>query len=250
MGYTLECLLLRNRNWNRKQWGLGLGFSDLAYFYFLHLTLSLISGYFCLWVYIYIWGFPGGPEVKAPASNAGDPGSIPGLGRPLEKTMATHSSTLAWRIPWTVEPCRLQSTGSQRVGHNWATSLSLFIADWKYLWVSGIEQSDLVLYIYIRTLVCVCTPSLCHIWCFVSPWTASISSSVVLFSRPQSFTASGSFQMSQFFASGGQSIGVSASPSVPPMNILAWFPLGWTGLISLLSKGLSRVSSSTIVQKH
>ena len=63
-------------------------------------------------------GFPGGSEVKASASNAGDPGSIPGLGRSLEKEMVTHSSILAWRIPWTEKPGRLQSTGSQRVRHN------------------------------------------------------------------------------------------------------------------------------------
>ena len=61
---------------------------------------------------------------------------------------------------------------------------------------------------------------------------------------------SGSFQMSQLFSSGGQSIGVSASTSVLPTNIQDWFPLGWTGWISLQSKGLSRVSSSTTVQKH
>ena len=66
----------------------------------------------------------------------------------------------------------------------------------------------------------------------------------------QSFPASGSFQMSQFFASGGQSIGFSASASVLPMNIQDWFPLGWTGWISLQSTGLSRVFSNTSVQKH
>ena len=66
----------------------------------------------------------------------------------------------------------------------------------------------------------------------------------------QSFPASGSFQMSQFLASGGQSIGVSASTSVLPMNIQDWFPLGLTGWISLQSKGLSRVFSNTTVQKH
>ena len=69
-------------------------------------------------------------------------------------------------------------------------------------------------------------------------------------SRLQSFPASGSFQMSQFFASGGQIIGVSASGSVLPMNIQDLFPLGWTGWISLQSKGLSRVFSNTRVQKH
>ena len=62
-------------------------------------------------------------------------------------------------------------------------------------------------------------------------------------SNPQSFPALGSFQMSQLFASHGQSIGVSASASVLPMNVQDWFPLGWTGLISLQSKGLSRVSA-------
>ena len=78
----------------------------------------------------------------------------------------------------------------------------------------------------------------------------TVSSSVVPFSHLQSFPASGSFQTSQFFASGGQSIGVSASASDLPMIIQDWFPLGWTGWISLQSKGLSRVSSSTTVQKH
>ena len=88
--------------------------------------------------------------------------------------------------------------------------------------------------------------------CPVSRWChPTISSSVVPFSSgPQSFPASGSFQMSQLFAWGGQSIGVSASASVYPMNIQEWFPLGWTGWISLQSKGLSRVFSNTTVQKH
>ena len=112
---------------------------------------------------------------------------------------------------------------------------------------------------------------------FVTPWTAAHQASLSLSNSwsflkcmsiesvmpsshlilcrplllpPQSFPASGSFQMSQFFASGGQSIGVSASTSVPPMNIQDSFPLGWTGWISLQSKGLSRVFSNTTVQKH
>ena len=77
------------------------------------------------------------------------------------------------------------------------------------------------------------------------------SSSVVPFSSCfQSFPASGSFQMSQFFPSGGQSIGVSASASVLPTSIQDWFHLGWTSWISLQSKGLSRVFSNTTVQKH
>ena len=79
----------------------------------------------------------------------------------------------------------------------------------------------------------------------------TISSSVVPFSSHlQSFPASGSFQMSKLFASGGQSIGVSASTSVLPINTQDWSPLGWTDWISLQSKGLSRVFSNTTVQKH
>ena len=83
-------------------------------------------------------------------------------------------------------------------------------------------------------------------WCH-----PAISSSVVPFSScPQSLPASGSFPMSQLFTWGGQSIGVSASASVLPMNPQDWSPLEWTGWISLQSKGLSRVFSNTTVQKH
>ena len=119
--------------------------------------------------------------------------------------------------------------------------------------------------------------SLSRVWLFATPWTAvcqaSLSitssrclltllsiesvmpsnhpSSVVPFSSClQSFPESGSFPMSQFFASGGQSIRVSASLSVLPMNTQDWSPLGWTGWISLQSKGLARVFSNTTVQKH
>ena len=119
--------------------------------------------------------------------------------------------------------------------------------------------------------------SLSRVWLFATPWTAAhqaslsiptlrvypdscpsswwchptISFSVVpFFSCLQSFPASGSFQMSQFFLSSGQSIGVSASASVLPVNIQDSFPLGWTGWISLQCKGFSRVFSNTTVQKH
>ena len=96
------------------------------------------------------------------------------------------------------------------------------------------------------------TPGVYSDSCPLNPWChPTILSSVSPFSSClQSFPASGSFQLSQFFASGGQSIGVSASASVLPMNIQDWFPLGWTGWISLQSKGLSRVFSNTTVQKH
>ena len=93
-------------------------------------------------------------------------------------------------------------------------------------------------------------PRACSNSCTSSQWCHPTSSStVILFSScPQSFPASGSFPMSQPFASGGQSI--RASASILPMNIQDWFPLGLTGLISLQSKGFSRIFSNTIVQKH
>ena len=116
--------------------------------------------------------------------------------------------------------------------------------------------------------------SLSHIWLFMTPWTAThqvslsfthfpelaqthvhwvsdaIQPSHPLLPPSQFFPASGSFPMSQLFASGGQSIGGSASASVVPMNIQSWFPLGLSSLISLLSKWLSRVFSRTTVWKH
>ena len=96
------------------------------------------------------------------------------------------------------------------------------------------------------------SPGACSNSC-PSSWCChpTISSSVIPFSsRLQSFPASGSFPMSPFFTSGGQSIGASASSSVLPVNIQDWFPLGLTGWISLQSKGLSRVFSSTTVRKR
>ena len=96
------------------------------------------------------------------------------------------------------------------------------------------------------------TPGACSnsypssLWCH-----QTISFSVIpFFSCLQSFPASGSFLVSQFFTSGGQSTGVSASASVLPMNIQDWFPVEWTDWISLQSKGLSRVFTNTTVQKH
>ena len=96
------------------------------------------------------------------------------------------------------------------------------------------------------------TPGIYSNSCPLSQWChPTISSSVVPFSSClQSFPASGSFQMSQLFVSGGQSIGISASTSVLPTNTQDWSPIGWTGWISLQSKGLSRVFSNITVQKH
>ena len=96
------------------------------------------------------------------------------------------------------------------------------------------------------------TPGVYSNSCSLSQWChPTISSSVIPCSScPQSFPTSGSFQISQFFTSGDQSIGVSASTSVLPMNTQDWSPLAWTGWISLQSKGLSRAFSNTTVQKH
>ena len=95
-------------------------------------------------------------------------------------------------------------------------------------------------------------PRICSNSCPLCQWChPTISFSVIPFSScPQSFPASGSFPVSQLFASGDQSIRASASTSVLPMNIQGWFPLGLTGLSFLLFKGLSRVISSTTVRKH
>ena len=96
------------------------------------------------------------------------------------------------------------------------------------------------------------TPGVYSNSCSLSEWChPTISSSVIpISSCLQSFPASGSFPVSQFFASGDQNLGVSASASVLPKNIQDWFPLGWIGWISFQSKGLSRVFSNTTVQKH
>ena len=127
-----------------------------------------------------------------------------------------------------------------------------------------------------KILFLVAVQSLSHVWLFVTPWTAAPQAtlSFIIWSwlklkfielvmpsnhfilccplllLPSIFPSIRSFPMSWLFASGGQSIGVSALASVLPMNIQGWFPLGLTGLISLLSKGLSRVFSNTTIQKH
>jgi len=178
-------------------------------------------------------GFPGGSAGKESSHNVGDPGLIPGLGNPLEKEKATHSSILAWRIPWTTVSVQFSCS---------VVSDSLRPHEPQHARppcpspTPGVHPNP-------------CPSSR---WCY-----PTISSSVVPFSScPQSFPASGSFQMSQLFTDskywsiGGQSIGVSASASVLQMNTQDWSPLGWTGWISLQSKGLSRVFSNTTVQKH
>ena len=95
-------------------------------------------------------------------------------------------------------------------------------------------------------------PRVCSNSCPLSQWCHSTiwSSAIPFSSFFQSFPALGSFPRNQFFASSGQSIGTSASASVLPMSVQGWFPLGWTGLISLLTKGLSRIFSNTTIRKH
>ena len=140
-----------------------------------------------------------------------------------------------------------------------------------HLLLSDFSSSVFLLKLYF-CYYCFVVQWLSHFWLFVTPWLLcpslsprissnscslsqwchpTISSSVIPFSScPQSFTGWRFFAMSWLFASGGQSIGASASSSVLPMNIQGSFPLGFTGLISLLPKGLSRVFSSTTIQKH
>ena len=158
------------------------------------------------------------------------------LGRedPLEKETATHSSTLAWKIPWTEEPGRLQFSSI----HFDRSVVSDSLRPHELQHARPPCQSP--------------TSGFYPDSCPLSRWChPNISFSVVPFSScPQSFPALGSYQMSQLFASGGQSIGVSASTSVLPMNTQEWSALGWTGWISLQSKGLWRVFSNTTVQRH
>ena len=167
--------------------------------------------------------------------------------------MATHSSILAWEIPRSEEPGGLQTVGTLRVEHDLATkppTTTTHILLFSHWIVSDSLRPHELQH---ARLPC---SSLCPgVWsnsCPLSRWChLTISSSVVPFSSsPQSFPASGSFQISQFFASGGQSIGVSASTLVLPMKTQDWSPVGWTGWMSLKSKGLSRVFSNTTVQKH
>ena len=170
--------------------------------------------------------------------------------------MATHSSVLAWRIPGTGEPGGLPSMWSYRVGHDWSDLAAAAAyttqrqnqtsAQFSHPAVSNSLQPHGLQ--HIRLPYPSPIPGACSNSCPLSWWChPTISSSVIPFSSfLQSFPASGSFPMSQFFTSGGQSIGTSASASVLPMNIQDWFPLGLTGLISLQSKGLLK----SLLQHH
>ena len=145
-----------------------------------------------------------------------------------------HKPIGSWKCLWNIEPTEHWSLASVQFIHSVVSNS---------LQPHGLQHAR---------LPCLSPTPRAH-WnsCPLSLWChPTISSFVVPFSSHlQSFPASGSFQMSQFFASGGQSIEASTSASVLPMNIQDWFPLGWTGWISLQSKGLSRVFSNTTVQK-
>ena len=185
--------------------------------------------------------------------------------------MATHSSVLAWRIPGMAEPGVLPSMGSHRVGHDWS-DLAAAAAGQRWVFLSsGTKRNSYKNFFNQFNSM----QSLSSVQLFVTPWTAACQASLsITNSRSllklmsmksvmpsnhlilccplllQSFPASVSFSISQFFTVGGQSIRVSASPSVLLMDIQDWFPLGLTGWISLQSKGLSRVFSNKTVQKH
>ena len=147
----------------------------------------------------------------------------------LEKEMATHSSVISWRIPGTGEPRGLPSMGSHKVRHDWSDLAAAAAGLPVHHQLLGFTQT------HVHQVGDAIQPS--HPLLFPSPPAPNPSQHQ-------------SFPMSQIFAWGGQSIGVSALASVLPMNTQDWSPSEWTGWISLQSKGLSRVFSNTTVQKH
>ena len=144
------------------------------------------------------------------------------------------------------------------VSHTWFTYITLFYIVYDYIYyVSLVQLLSLIQLIAISwTIACQASLSIINSQSLLNLMSNGLvmpSNHFILWCplfHLQSFSASGSFPMSHYFASGGLSIGVSASASVLPMDIQDWYPLGLTGLISLESKGLSRVFSSTTVQKH
>ena len=199
--------------------------------------------------------FPGGSEVKVSACNVGDPGSIPGSGRspgegnlnPLQYScLENPMAGGAW---WaTVHGVAKNQTWLSNFIFTFTFNLSLVQFNHSVMsdsLRSHEPQHD-------RHPCSKPTPRVYSNSCPLSRWCHLILlSSVNHFSScPQSFPVSGSFQMSQLFASGGQYIGVSASTSVLSVNTQDWSSLEWTGWISLQSKGLSRVFSNITAQKH
>ena len=156
--------------------------------------------------------------------------------------------------------------------NKWTRKIYIYIHTYIKEYYSAIEKNEII-YSNMDGPQFSSVHSLSHVELFVTPWTAAHQASLfittswsllklisiesvmpsnhrILCHPLQSFPASGSFQMTQLFASDGQSIGISALASVLPMNIQDWSPLEWPGWISLQSKGLSRVFSNTTVQKH
>ena len=212
----------------------------------------------CVCVYIYIWASLVAQSAKnLPLMQETWVWSL-GQEDPLEKEMVTHSSILVWTIPWTEEPGGWWPIELQGVKHNLVTKpppppyTYTYIC---YLLFSRSVMSDSFQPHGLQHTRLPCpslSPKVCSNSCPLGWWChPTVSSSVTVFSScPQSFPASESFPTSQLFTWGGQSIGTSASVPVLPVNIQGWFPLGLTGLICLLSKGLSGVSSRTTIQKH
>ena len=186
-----------------------------------------------------------------PPGDLPDPGNWTQMYYPLQYSCLQKSmDSGAWQAT---------SMGSQRAEHverlNWCFYLSLENC---LSYSFAVVQSSVMSYScdpwtqHARLPCPSLFPRVCSNSCPLSQWChPAISSSISPFSSClQAFPASRSFLMSQVFSSGGQNIGVSASASVLPVNVQGWFPLRLTGLISLQSKGLSRIFSNTIVQKH
>ena len=216
-------------------------------------------------------GFPDCSIGKEFTCNAGDHSSIPGSWRSAGEGICLQCGRpgcdrLVGKVPWRRERFPPQYSDLENaincIVHG-VTKSWTYLSDFHYHFIDQINSvqftlsvvSDSLWHHRLRHTRPPCpspTPRACSSSCPSSWWCPlTISSFVVPFSSClHSFPASGSFQMSQFFPLGGQSIGISASASVLPMNTQDWSPLGWTGWISLQSKGLSSVFSNTTVQKH
>ena len=189
--------------------------------------------------------------------------------------MATHSSVLAWRIPGTGKPGGLPSVGSHRVGHDWidlataavqekwqnriSGNLIVYLAHFYFLWSVQFSHSVISNSLQTHGLheACQASLSITSSQSLLKPMSIDSimpSNHLILhhplFLLPSIFPRIRVFSNESVLSSDGQSTGVSTLASVLPMNIQDWFPLGWTGWISLQSKGLSRVFSNTTVQKH
>ena len=188
------------------------------------------------------WDFPGGPPVKKPPSNAREPWSG-------DEDLACHGETKPMCTATKESPHTTAKTQHKKINKKQNSIQSVqfsSVAQSCPTLCDPMNCSTLGLPVHHRILEFTQTPV--H---RVSDAIPAISSSVIPFSScPQSLPASKSFPMSQLFAWGGQSTGVSALASVLPKNTQGWSPSEWTGWISLQSKGLSRVFSNTTVQMH